>query len=72
MAGSFGYKKEYFDLSMAVADDLFGQVHAAEAESAGGARALVASGMSCTEQLHGGLGRPVLHPIELLAAIMRV
>lgn len=71
MAGSFGYKKDYFDLSMAVADDLFGQVQAAEAESAGGPRALIASGTSCTEQLHGGLGRPVLHPIELLGAILK-
>jgi len=71
MAGSFGYKKEYYELSMAVADDLFGQVQAAEGESAGGARALVASGTSCTEQIHTGLGRPVLHPIELLAAILK-
>ena len=72
MAGSFGYKKEYFTLSMAVADDLFGQVQAAEADSAGGPRALVASGTSCTEQLHSGLGRPVLHPLELLAGSLRV
>jgi len=71
MAGSFGYKKEYFDLSMAVAEDLFGQIVASEGEAAGGPRALVASGTSCTEQLRGGLGRPVLHPIELLAAILK-
>jgi len=71
MAGSFGYKKEYYEMSMAVADDLYGQVQAAEASGAGGVRALVASGTSCTEQLHSGLGRPVLHPIELLAAILK-
>jgi iron-sulfur cluster protein len=71
MAGSFGYKKEYYDLSMAVAADLFAQVQAAEQPTVGGPRALVASGTSCTEQLHGGLGRPVLHPIELLAAILK-
>jgi iron-sulfur cluster protein len=70
MAGSFGYKKEYYDLSMAVAADLFAQVQAAEQPSAGGPRALVASGISCTEQLQAGFGRPVLHPIELLAAIL--
>jgi len=71
MAGSFGYKKEYYEMSMAVAADLFAQVQAAEQPAAGGPRALVASGTSCTEQLHGGLGRPVLHPIEVLAAILK-
>ena len=71
MAGSFGYKKEYYEMSMAVAADLFSQVQAAETPEAGGPRALVASGTSCTEQLHGGLGRPVLHPVELLAAILK-
>jgi Fe-S oxidoreductase len=72
MAGSFGYKKEYYDLSMAVAADLFAQVRGAEQPAAGGPRALVASGISCTEQLQAGLGRPVLHPIEILAAILIV
>lgn len=72
MAGSFGYKKEYYDLSMAVAADLFAQVRDAEQPAAGGPRALMASGISCTEQLQAGFGRPVLHPIELLAAILIV
>jgi len=72
MAGSFGYKKEYYEMSMAVAEDLFAQVRAAEAPNAGGPRALVAIGTSCTEQLHAGLGRPVLHPIELLAVMLKV
>jgi len=71
MAGSFGYKKEYYDLSMAVAVDLYAQVEAAERAEAGGPRALVASGTSCTEQFQAGLARPVLHPIELLAAILK-
>ena len=71
MAGSFGYKREYYELSMAVGEDLFTQVKAAEEPAAGGPRALVASGTSCTEQLQAGLGRPVLHPIELLAQILR-
>jgi iron-sulfur cluster protein len=68
MAGSFGYKKEFYDLSMAVGADFFAQVTASD--EPGAARALVASGTSCTEQLHAGLGRAVLHPIELLAAIL--
>lgn len=68
MAGSFGYKKDFYELSMAVGQDLFAQVAAADAD--GGPRALLASGTSCTEQLHDGLHRPVLHPIELLAAMV--
>jgi iron-sulfur cluster protein len=68
MAGSFGYKKDFYDLSMAVGADLFQQVLKADAD--GGPRTLIASGTSCTEQLHAGLGREVLHPVELLAAIM--
>jgi Fe-S oxidoreductase len=69
MAGSFGYKKEFYELSMAVADDLFAQVRRAEAE--GGPRTLVASGTSCVEQLRAGFARPVLHPMELLATIVQ-
>jgi iron-sulfur cluster protein len=69
MAGSFGYKKDYYDVSMAVAGDIFQQVAAAERN--GGSRALVASGTSCTEQLRGGLNRPVMHPVELLLAVRK-
>ena len=70
MAGSFGYKKDFYELSAAVGEDLFDQVRRAEEESA--PRALVASGTSCTEQLRAGFDhREVLHPIELLAAILR-
>jgi iron-sulfur cluster protein len=67
MAGSFGYKKDYYDLSQAVGQDLFQQV--AKAEADGGPRTLVVTGTSCHEQLHDGLHRPVLHVMELLAAI---
>jgi iron-sulfur cluster protein len=69
MAGSFGYKKDFYELSMAVGEDLFEQVRAAEAGQE--PRTLVASGTSCTEQLHAGLGRQVMHPVELLLAILR-
>jgi Fe-S oxidoreductase len=69
MAGSFGYKKDFYELSMAVGEDLFAQVRNSEVRAT--PRALVASGTSCTEQLHAGMHREVLHPIELLAAILR-
>jgi len=49
---------------MAVAEDLFAQVRAAEAD--GILRTLVATGVSCQEQLHAGLKREVFHPMELL------
>src|SRR5205823_11161598 len=52
MAGSFGYKTDFYDLSMAVGEDLFSQLRAVEAE--GGRRTLVATGTSCQEQLHAG------------------
>lgn len=68
MAGSFGYKAEFYELSMAVGKDLFSQITAAEV--AGPQRTLVATGISCQEQLHGGMGREVLHPMELLAEIL--
>jgi iron-sulfur cluster protein len=69
MAGSFGYKREYYELSMAVGEDLFAQVRQAEQE--GGPRTLVASGISCHEQLFAGMGREVFHPAELLASTLR-
>jgi len=67
MAGSFGYKKEYYDLSMAVGQDLFQQIAAAEADAP---RVLVATGTSCHEQLASGLKRQVFYPTELLAALL--
>ena len=67
MAGSFGYKADYYDLSMAVGEDLFAQVRKADADSH--ARVLVASGVSCHEQLWAGFHRPVHHPVEILDSI---
>src|SRR5205807_4918342 len=68
MAGSFGYKKDFYELSMAVGEDLFKQVRAAEVD--GIPRTLVATGISCQEQLHAGFGRRVFHPMEVLAEIV--
>src|SRR5262249_40296401 len=69
MAGSFGYKTDYYDLSMAVGADLFNQM--IQQERAGGQRTLVASGTSCTEQLHAGFEPHVMHPVELLSSILK-
>ncbi|MFB6353222.1 MAG: LUD domain-containing protein [Halobacteriales archaeon] len=59
MAGSFGYKREYAELSRAVGEPL--------AETfAGHEGPVAASGTSCAEQLEALLGRPAVHPVELL------
>ncbi|HZD32541.1 MAG TPA: (4Fe-4S)-binding protein, partial [Candidatus Angelobacter sp.] len=69
MAGSFGYKHDYYELSMAVGADLFAQARSAEQE--GGLRVLVASGVSCHEQISAGMGRAVLHPAEVLLSTLQ-
>ena len=69
MAGSFGYKTDFYDLSMAVGADLFNQI--IQQERSGGKRVLIASGTSCTEQIQGGFARSVMHPIELLATVLK-
>ena len=61
MAGSFGYKSEYYDLSMDVGETL-----AEQFESAAEERTVVASGTSCMEQLDALLSAGTRHPIELL------
>ncbi|ELZ89771.1 LUD domain-containing protein [Haloferax sulfurifontis] len=61
MAGSFGYKSEYYELSMDVGAELADQFADA------GDRVVVASGTSCTEQLTDLLARDVTHPVELVA-----
>ena len=63
MAGSFGYKEEYYDLSMDVGGDLEAQFTAPETRD----RTVVASGTSCLEQLDSLLSRSTRHPIQLIA-----
>ncbi|MFC6872509.1 LUD domain-containing protein [Halobellus marinus] len=63
MAGSFGYKSEYYDLSVAVGEDLAEGFRSDVARD----RTVVASGTSCLEQLDSLLDRPSTHPIELIA-----
>jgi iron-sulfur cluster protein len=63
MAGSFGYKSDYYELSMDVGEDLRRQFTAEELAD----RTVVASGTSCLEQLESLLVRRPRHPVELLA-----
>ncbi len=63
MAGSFGYKSDYYELSMDVGDRLRTQLR----EDGVKDRPVVASGTSCLEQIDTLLERQPRHPIELLA-----
>lgn len=60
MAGSFGYKKQYYELSMKVGEPLFESVREEPA------REVLAPGTSCTAQIRDATGRDVRHPVEVL------
>lgn len=66
MAGSFGYEREHFDLSMQIGGlVLFPAVRAAAADVL-----LAAPGTSCRHQIKDGTGRTALHPVEILHAAL--
>lgn len=63
MAGSFGYTRDHYDLSMKIAEQsLLGQLRDAPVDAT-----ILAPGTSCRQQIHDGLGRRALHPIEFVA-----
>ena len=69
MAGSFGYKKEYYDLSKNVGSDLTNQI--ADVENTNGTQQILASGTSCRAQINDGMdGRKVIHPIQFIENIV--
>jgi Fe-S oxidoreductase len=61
MAGSFGYEKEHYDLSVAIADLSLLPALAAEPDAT-----VVAPGTSCRHQIRDLTGRRALHPLEVL------
>jgi Fe-S oxidoreductase len=62
MAGSFGYEKEHFDLSMKIGElVLFPVVRKQTNETI-----IAAPGTSCRHQIKDGTGRKALHPVEVL------
>jgi Fe-S oxidoreductase len=62
MAGSFGYEKEHYDLSMKVGElSLFPAVRQAEPETI-----IAAPGTSCRHQIKDGTGRDAFHPVEIM------
>lgn len=63
MAGSFGFEKEHYDLSVAIGRQrLFPAI-----EQAGTQVEIVASGISCRQQIHHATGRVARHPAEILS-----
>ena len=67
MAGSFGYEREHFEVSMQIGElVLFPAVRAAEA-----ATLFAAPGTSCRHQIHDGTGRRASHPAAILHAALR-
>jgi len=63
MAGSFGYEKEHYDLSIQLAEmALAPRVRAADSSTI-----ICATGTSCRDQIFHTTGRKALHPIEIFS-----
>ena len=68
MAGSFGYEKEHYNVSMQVGElKLFPAVRKAPSEVI-----IVANGTSCRHQILDGTGRKAQHPVTILKEALRV
>ncbi|RYY24066.1 MAG: FAD-binding oxidoreductase [Chitinophagaceae bacterium] len=62
MAGSFGYEKEHYDLSMKIGELVLFPTVRKQAEDV----IIAAPGTSCRHQVKDGTGRKALHPVEVL------
>ena len=62
MAGSFGYEKEHYEVSMQVGEMVLFPAIRKAAEGA----IIAAPGTSCRHQVHDGTGRRAMHPVEVL------
>ncbi|TRX03194.1 FAD-binding and (Fe-S)-binding domain-containing protein [Flavobacterium gawalongense] len=67
MAGSFGYEKEHYDISMQMGEDtLFPKIRATDATVA-----IAAAGTSCRHQIFDGTNRKALHPVTILKSCLK-
>ena len=67
MAGSFGFEKEHYNLSMEIGEMvLFPAVRKTDENTL-----IVASGTSCRHQIKDGTGRRSYHPVEVLHDALR-
>lgn len=62
MAGSFGYEKEHYDVSMKIGELILFPTVREQSESV----LIAAPGTSCRHQIHDGTGRRAFHPAEIL------
>jgi Fe-S oxidoreductase len=67
MAGSFGYEKKHYDVSMKIGElKLFPSVRKAPENTY-----IAANGTSCRHQIKDGTGRKALHPVTILKRALR-
>lgn len=67
MAGSFGYEKEHYEVSMQVGNlKLFPAINKSEQSVI-----IAANGTSCRHQIADGTGREALHPISILRQALK-
>ena len=67
MAGSFGYEKEHYDVSMKIGElILFPAVRKARPETI-----ISANGTSCRHQIKDGTGREAMHPVSILKEALK-
>ena len=62
MAGSFGFEKEHYDISMTIG----GQALFPAVEAKGDDWEIAVMGVSCRQQIQDGAGRPARHLVEVL------
>jgi Fe-S oxidoreductase len=67
MAGSFGYEKEHYELSMKIGElVLFPAVRDAEEKVV-----ISAPGTSCRHHIKDGTGKRAFHPVEVLFSALK-
>ncbi len=68
MAGSFGYEKEHYEISMKLANDrLFPAI-----DAAGDHTTIIANGFSCRHQIKDGRNRDAVHVAEALGRALQL
>ena len=68
MAGSFGYEKEHYEISMKIGKQtLFPAVINATSDTL-----IAANGTSCRHQIHDGTKRMAQHPVTILKKALKV
>ncbi|MCW2120133.1 FAD-binding and (Fe-S)-binding domain-containing protein [Flavobacterium sp. 7A] len=67
MAGSFGYEKEHYDISMQMGEDtLFPKIR-----STAQTTEIAAAGTSCRHQIFDGTSRKAQHPVSILRSCLK-